>query len=42
MMHIELETEYCGQVGELLHIHKVPGSNVVLTEFLCVCSVFWG
>jgi hypothetical protein len=39
MIHIELETEYHGQVGELFHTQKVPGSSVFPTEFLCVHSV---
>jgi len=39
MMYMELETEYHGQVGELLHIQKVSGSNVVPKEILCVRSV---
>jgi len=39
VMHMELETEYHGQVRELLHIQKAPGSNVVPAEILCVCSV---
>jgi hypothetical protein len=38
MVHMELETEYHDQVGELLHIQKVSGLNVP-TEILCVHSV---